>query len=121
MMTTRLPPSFSLYVVGMLLTIAGSCLILAPFLLAPLREALLLSWGAGALMLAAGIGLRRSQSWGWYLALAIAVTGLVALLWRLETGAGESWYSLAGALITDLVMVVVLLRSRPETRVPGRV
>ncbi len=113
-MTTRLPPSFALHVLGVLLTFTGTCLILAPFLFSPEREIIPLCWGAGTLMVAAGIGLRRARAWGWYLAFVVAVTGLAVVVIRLSGGDDENWWVLAGTLVTDLIMVLILFRDRTQ-------
>ena len=69
----------------------------------------------GAAMLLAGVGLCRARVWAWGLALTIAITGLAVVLWRLLENGQAEWPILSGALVTDLIMTIVLLASRPET------
>ncbi len=115
-MSTRLPPSLALFVVGLLLVSGGSFVIVGLLLFAPawfeeLPPYLLL----GAAMLLAGIGLCRARAWGWYLAFVLVATGLAVVVWRLQENGAAEWPVLCGALVTDVVIMIILLQASPET------
>jgi hypothetical protein len=114
-MSTRLPPSLALFVVGLLLVSGGSFVIVGLLLFAPpWFEELPLCLLLGAAMLLAGIGLCRALAWGWYLAFVIAGTGLAVVVWRLHENGAAEWPLLCGALVTDVVIMLILLQASPE-------
>jgi hypothetical protein len=113
-MTYRLPPSQSLFVVALLLSFGGVVSIVGPLLFAAWLAVLPACLLLGTALLLAGVGLIRARLWGWYLALGIAVTGLAVVLWRLLDNGAAEWPLLSGALVTDVIVAILLLRERPE-------
>ena len=113
-MADRLPPSQALFVVGLLLSCCGLVLIIGPLLFAVSFGALSISLLLGAAMLVTGVGLCRTRPWAWYVDLGIVVSGPAVVLWRLLSNGAADWRLLAGALITDIIVAIVLLRAHPE-------
>jgi hypothetical protein len=104
-------PSFAVQAVAVLFTATGTFMMLAASLSFGGPLTVLVFLPLGLLTLAAGVGL---CVWAWWLALGIALSGLVVILVRLWLTADLT--NLSPALLTNVLIVVVLLRARHAAR-----